>query len=124
MITIIPLLHKLFSITFSLTISFYLCRKMPTSNLKEQRKFMAEFRARCVVTQSTLKFDSFGLRTWPTRKKKPDADKETQATLVTHTDILDLIAQPPYPTKTQKTMMADPVNSVDHVISTLMQDPS
>lgn len=67
---------------------------------------MVEARPRRAACQSNLKCVSFGLRTRTTRKKKSDANKETQEALVTRTDILNPTVQPLSPAKKEKTMMA------------------
>lgn len=94
---------------------------MTTANIKEQRKLKAQAKARRAANKSSLKSDSSGLQTRTTWKKKTGADRKTQMISETHSDL----PNPPHSpsNKEAKTMMADPSNSVNHIILALMQEP-
>lgn len=79
---------------------------MTSVNLKEQKKLMAEARARHATSQSTLKSDPFGLLVRTTRSRCYESL---------------LLTSPPL--KKQKTTTIDPVKSVDQIVSALMREP-
>lgn len=96
---------------------------MTTANLKEQRKFMAEARARRVVNQSTLKSEPSEIQTWVFHKKKSEVVKEAQVARMTWFDLPNSTALPSLSTKKKKLMMIKPISNVDHVVSSMMQEP-